>query len=132
MNQEQIKLYRTLLGDIKNRIRQAQTKAMLSVNAEMIALYWDIGKMIEQRQQSEGWSAAVIPRLSKDLRNELPEVKGFSERNIGRMLSFHRQYSILPQAVAKLGDGSSMPQSSTTVESLYELLFHIPWGATPS
>jgi len=132
MNQEQIKLYRTLLGDIKNRIRQAQTKAMLSVNAEMIALYWDIGKMIEQRQQSEGWSAAVIPRLSKDLRNELPEVKGFSERNIGRMRSFHRQYSILPQAVAKLGDGSSMPQSSTTVESLYELLFHIPWGATPS
>jgi hypothetical protein len=84
--------------------------------------------MIEQRQQSEGWSAAVIPRLSKDLRNELPEVKGFSERNIGRMLSFHRQYSILPQAVAKLGDGSSMPQSPTTVESLYELLFHIPWG----
>lgn len=57
--------------------------------------------MIEQRQQSEGWSAAVIPCLSKDLKDELPEVKGFSERNIGRMLSFHRQYSNLPQAVAK-------------------------------
>lgn len=127
MNQEQIKLYRILLGDIKNRIRQAQTKAMLSVNAEMIALYWDIGRMIEQRQQSEGWSAAVIPHLSKDLRNELPEVKGFSERNIGRMLSFHRQYSILPQAVAKLGDGSMMPESPTPAVS-YDLLFHIPWG----
>ena len=54
----------------------------------MLAMYWDIGRMIEQRQKLEGWGAAVIPRLARDIRNELPEVKGFSERNIGYMIRF--------------------------------------------
>jgi predicted nuclease of restriction endonuclease-like (RecB) superfamily len=101
-----ILLYANLLSDIKIRIRQAQVKATLSANAEMIIMYWDIGKMIHERQQQEGWSASIIPRLSRDLRNELPEVKGFSERNLGRMLAFFRNYqnieSFLPQPVAKM------------------------------
>ena len=74
--------YAGLLGDIKIRIRQAQIKATLSANAEMILMYWDIGRMILERQKREGWGAAVIPRLCRDIRNDLPEEKGFSERNI--------------------------------------------------
>ena len=101
-----ILLYANLLGDIKNRILQAQVKATLSANAEMIMMYWDVGRMVHQRQQHPGWAAAIIPNLSRDLRNELPEVKGFSERNLGRMLAFYRNYQdidlFLPQAVAKL------------------------------
>jgi len=85
---EEIALYRDLLGEIKNRVRQAQMRAALSANAEMILMYWDIGRMIAERQRLEGWGAGVIPRLSADLRNELPEEKGFSERNIKRMLRF--------------------------------------------
>lgn len=85
--------YADLLSAIKIRIRQAQTKAVLSANAEMILMYWDIGRIIDERQHREGWGSAVIPRLAKDLRNELPEVKGFSERNIGRMIAFYREYS---------------------------------------
>lgn len=57
-------------------------RAVLSANAELVRLYWDIGRMIDQRQQQEGWGAAVIPRLARELHNELPHVKGFSERNI--------------------------------------------------
>lgn len=76
-----IVLYANLLNDIKTRIRQAQVKATFSANAEMIMMYWDIGRMVHQRQQQAGWSAAIIPKLSRDLINELPEVKGFSERN---------------------------------------------------
>jgi hypothetical protein len=49
-------------------------------------MYWDIGRMIHQRQKEKGWGAGVIPRLAVDLKNELPEVKGFSERNIGYMI----------------------------------------------
>jgi hypothetical protein len=80
-----------LLGRIKQRIRQGQTRAMLSANAEMIMTYWDIGRMIQERQVREGWGTSVIPRLSRDLRNELPEVKGISERNIGYMIRFARK-----------------------------------------
>lgn len=73
--------YATLLGDIKQRVRHGQTRAMLAVNAELIRLYWDIGALIHARQQQESWGAGVIPRLARDLHNELPEEKGFSERN---------------------------------------------------
>jgi hypothetical protein len=54
-----IVLYANLLSDIKTRIRLAQVKATLSANAEMIKMYWDIGRMIHKRQQQEGWSAAI-------------------------------------------------------------------------
>ncbi len=97
--------YPALLSDIKQRIQSAQTRAMLAVNAELIRLYWEIGQMLDARQKNEGWGAAVIPRLARDIRNELPEVKGFSERNIKRMLAFYREYRELPfvpQAVAQM------------------------------
>ena len=76
---------------------------MLAVNAELIRLYWEIGQTLDARQKGEGWGAAVIPRLARDIRNELPEVKGFSERNIKRMLAFYREYrdlSFVPQTAA--------------------------------
>ena len=88
--------YDELLVEIKDRIRQGQTRAALSANAEMIVMYWDIGRMIHQRQKEKGWGAGVIPRLAVDLKNELPEVKGLSERNIGYMIRFAREYGTRP------------------------------------
>ncbi|MCY2945017.1 MAG: DUF1016 N-terminal domain-containing protein [Planctomycetota bacterium] len=105
--------FSNLLKEIKNRIQQAQTRAMLAVNAELVQLYWDIGSIIAARQQQEGWGAAVISRLSRELLNELPEVKGFSERNIGLMIAFYREYpnpaEFLQQAAAKRGTSSKVP-----------------------
>lgn len=116
MNQSELTFYRDLLGDIKTRVRQAQGRAVLSANAEMILMYWDIGRMIAARQETEGWGARVIPRLALDLKNELPEQKGFSERNIGRMIAFHRAYPILPQTAAK-STSPPLPQPQTTVDT---------------
>ena len=99
--------YARVLSDIKIRIRTAQVKATFAANQEMILLYWDVGRMIAERQKQVGWGAAVIPRLSRDIRNEMPEVKGFSERNIDRMIAFYREYpdfnnAISPTPLAKL------------------------------
>ena len=103
-----------LLREIKARIQQAQARAVLSVNAELVRLYWDIGRLIDTRQDREGWGAGVIPRLARELHNELPEEKGFSERNIGRMIAFFRAYPdparVLPQAAAKLPETAKVPQ----------------------
>lgn len=111
--------YANLLGRIKARIRQAQARAVLAANAEMVRLYWDVGRMLDERQEHEGWGAAVIPRLARDLHNELPEIKGFSERNLKRMLRFYRSYpapeSIVPRAVAQLPPDEP-------------LVWSIPWG----
>lgn len=144
--------YPALLADIRQRIRHAQTRAMLSVNAELIRLYWDIGGLIDRRQKQEGWGAAVIPRLARDLHNELPEEKGFSERNIKRMLAFYREYPHLaatslaanagkvPQAVAQIAAPGKGPQavaqdhrqpasgSEDTSALPPELLLSLPWG----
>ena len=91
----ELNIYSDLLVGIKNRVRQGQIKAYLAVNTELLATYWDIGKMIHERQQQEGWGKGVIPRLAIDLKNELSEVKGFSERNINYMLTFYKEYQSL-------------------------------------
>jgi predicted nuclease of restriction endonuclease-like (RecB) superfamily len=104
-----------LLSEVKQRIQLAQTKAVLAVNSELVRLYWDIGRIIDVRQRREGWGAGVIPRLAQELKNELPELKGFSERNIKRMLAFYRDYpdpdAIVPQAAAQLHSAPTSPQS---------------------
>ncbi|MCX6993579.1 MAG: PDDEXK nuclease domain-containing protein [Kiritimatiellaeota bacterium] len=140
--------YPRLLHDIKSRIRTAQIKATFSANREMILMYWDIGRMIVARQQKEGWGSAVIPRLSRDIRNEMPEVKGFSERNIGYMIRFAGEYGeplILQQPVAKLtgttkgpqlaaqiGHPEILPQAVAKTEGiltiLQQLVAELPWG----
>ncbi|CAN2050478.1 DUF1016 [Candidatus Magnetomoraceae bacterium gMMP-1] len=104
--------YNELLTTIKTRIRRAQVKAVLSANSTMLMMYWDIGRMIDERQQKEGWGSAIIPKLSKDIRNEMPEIKGFSVRNLQRMIRFYKEYSSLdikvPQAVAQLPWGHNI------------------------
>ncbi|MEO7309415.1 MAG: PDDEXK nuclease domain-containing protein [Chitinophagaceae bacterium] len=100
-------IYSGLLIEIKARVRKGQLLANLSANAEMLATYWDIGKMIHERQLEQGWGKGVIPQLAKDLKNDLAEMKGFSVRNIARMVSFYKEYpdySILPTPLAKLED----------------------------
>jgi predicted nuclease of restriction endonuclease-like (RecB) superfamily len=128
---DEVTLYKNLLLEIKQRIGEAQTRALLAVNAELLQLYWDIGQMINQRQRQEGWGAGIIPRLAIDLHNELPEVKGFSERNLKRMLAFYRAYPWLrvkvPQAVALLPD--PVPALAHNASMADEnLLWSIPWG----
>jgi len=121
--------YAALLTDIKQRIRHAQTRAMLAVNAELIRLYWEIGALIDARQRQEGWGAAVIPRLARDLHNELPEEKGFSERNIKRMLAFYREYPALefvPPPVAQSEASSNVPQAVALFTP--DLVMALPWG----
>lgn len=84
--------YNGLLAEIKDRIQTAQTRAMQAVNAELIQLYWQIGQLLAARQTQEGWGAGGIPRLAQDIRNELPEQKGFSERNLKLMMQLFRTY----------------------------------------
>mgnify|MGYP001598727222 CR=1 FL=1 len=105
-------MYADLLNAIKSRIRQAQTKATFAVNKELIFLYWDVGRMVCERQVEERWGASVIPRLARDLRNELPEVKGFSERNIKLMTQFHREYPFL-MGIGQRAVAQSQPDENT-------------------
>lgn len=134
--------FAALVTEVKGRIQAAQTRAVLAVNTELVRLYWDIGRIIDERQQREGWGAAVIPRLASELRNELPELKGFSERNIKRMLAFYREYSEpwkiqggqyvglpapekVPQPAAQIRSTTKVPQPAAQL--IESILWSLPW-----
>lgn len=84
--------YSELLAELKAQIRSAQLRAALSVNRELVLLYWRIGIQILESQRQEGWGSKVIDRLSRDLRIAFPEMKGFSPRNLKYMRSFAEAY----------------------------------------
>jgi predicted nuclease of restriction endonuclease-like (RecB) superfamily len=84
--------YGATLKSIQQRIRQERTRVILSANAALILLYWDIGKMIVDRQSREGWGAKVIDRLGRDLRKSFPEMQGFSTRNLELMRRFAQEF----------------------------------------
>ena len=77
--------YPRLMAELKAKIRSAQQTAHRVVNAQLIELYWTIGKAILERQNAEGWGAKVIDQLAVDLSLAFPDSKGFSRRNLHYM-----------------------------------------------
>lgn len=100
--------YAETLGDIKQRIQHERLRVVMAANSAMVLLYWDIGRLILERQEREGWGAKVIDRLAADLREAYPEMKGFSGRNLLFMRSFGEAY---PDA-----------------ERVKQLVSQLPWG----
>jgi predicted nuclease of restriction endonuclease-like (RecB) superfamily len=96
--------YPLLLSQVKERIRTAQYAALKAVNKELISLYWDIGQMIVERQEAEGWGKAIVERLSADLRNEFPGTGGFSVQNLWYMRQFYQEYSQSPKLQPLVGE----------------------------
>jgi predicted nuclease of restriction endonuclease-like (RecB) superfamily len=86
------KSYVELIQTLKQEIASARIRAHLSVNKEMISLYWRIGNQILERQDKEGWGTKVIENISHDLRKEFPEMKGLSSRNLVYMQTFAKAY----------------------------------------
>lgn len=80
--------YANLLSELKQRISEERLRVVLAANAAMILLYWDIGRIILERQDLEGWGAKVIDRLSADLRRAFPDMQGLSPRNLKYMRAF--------------------------------------------
>jgi predicted nuclease of restriction endonuclease-like (RecB) superfamily len=125
--------YGELLEDLKARIRTAQVKAALSVNRELIALYWHIGRSIVERQRAEGWGKAVVDRLANDLRREFPGMAGFSPRNIWYARSFYLAYETdaqkLQQPVAE-SDRSDLAPVARESDPIIppQAVAEIPWG----
>jgi predicted nuclease of restriction endonuclease-like (RecB) superfamily len=103
--------YGDWLTDLKGRIHNAQQRATLAVNRELVLLYWQIGQDILARQAEQGWGAKVIERLAHDLRSAFPEMKGFSPRNLKYMRAFAEAWpdaEFVQQAAAQLPWGHNL------------------------
>ena len=85
--------YSALLRKVKQRVQIAQQRAMYAANEEMLRMYWDIGEMLQQSQDADGWGKKTLQRLSVDLKNEYSEIKGFTVRNMQYMIQFYNEYN---------------------------------------
>lgn len=97
--------YAAALAYLKQQIQEARLKAVMAVNAEMIRVYWNIGKTISDKESKGGWGAKVIAKLSKDLTAAFPDMKGLSPRNLLYMRQFYDAYperEITQQPVAQI------------------------------
>ena len=89
--------YQSLLKSVKERIHKAQYDALKVVNKELIALYWDLGKMIVEKQQTLGWGKSVVENLASDLQKEFPGIGGFSTANLWRIRNIYLTYYDIPK-----------------------------------
>lgn len=103
--------YVQLLDTLKERIRTSRLRAALAVNEELILLYWEIGRDILDRQDSAGWGAKIVDRLSADVKHDFPEMTGFSPRNLKYMRALAEAFpnrEIVQQVIAQLPWGHAI------------------------
>jgi len=102
--------YREFIKDIKFKIQSSQIKASIKVNEELLKLYWDIAQMIVSKQKESSWGDGLVERISKDLKREFPDMKGFSKTNLLYMKKWYLFWNSEnpPQVVGEI--------------------FKIPWG----
>lgn len=96
--------YNETLASLKNEIRQAQARAAIAVNKELINLYWKVGKTIIEKQEVSGWGSKVIEKLAKDIQSDFPGLEGFSRTNIFRMRAFYQEYKLVPPLAGQLDE----------------------------
>ena len=140
--------YAEWVKSLSQRFRQSQIKAAVKVNSELLQFYWSLGKDIVEHDMENKYGSGFFKNLSLDLKDEFPDVKGFSPTNLGYIKRFYLMYSsafgIYPQLGGKClqtGDSSNYPQvegNSKLAESqdvegniiakVCRDLFSTPWG----
>jgi predicted nuclease of restriction endonuclease-like (RecB) superfamily len=103
--------YKNWLVELKSKIRSSQIKAAIAVNSELIAFYWELGKMISEKQTA--WGSKFLETLSKDLQDEFPEMKGFSVSNLKFCKLFFNYFSIRSQVENEIAEN---------------VVVKLPWG----
>ncbi|WP_394700593.1 YhcG family protein [uncultured Ilyobacter sp.] len=107
--------YHIFIKEIKEKVYRSQIKASISVNRELLNLYWEIAKGIVEKQRNSNWGDKVVERLSEKLKMEFPHMKGFSKRNIELMRKWYIYWN---------EDFTKQDVSQLSLENI----FQIPWG----
>ncbi len=129
--------YRKWLSELKLRVRSAQAKAAIAVNSVLIGFYWELGKMITEKENI--WGSKLIDQVAKDLKKEFPEMKGLSRSNLFYCKQFYFFYKneLLQQFVGHSDSGTDSFQRGTDtsneivqqpVGQIIQLVSKIPWG----
>lgn len=126
--------YKGWIKELKDKVRSAQIKAALAVNTELIRFYWELGKLITEKQETAKWGDKLINQVSKDLQEEFPDIKGLSSRNLKYCRHFFQFYGgavIGQQLVAQLQNADKQQNESIQQpvgQNVQQVVAQIPWG----
>ncbi|WP_196886226.1 YhcG family protein [Aureivirga sp. CE67] len=124
-NQEE---YKSWIQTLKSRVQFAKQKVALSVNQQLIELYWELGKEITTKMENAKWGSGVIDKISSDLRIAFPDMKGFSRRNIYAIKQWYtfysQKYAFVPQSVAQIPWGHHRMIVSK-IKDIDEAIFYV-------
>lgn len=81
--------YLEIVKSIRDEIKVAQYKAAVSVNRELIMLYYNIGRVINEHKS---WGNKFIDNLAADIKLSFPSATGYSVRNLKYMAKFAELY----------------------------------------
>lgn len=113
--------YPHLLRQVKQRVSQAQQRAIYAANEELLRMYWDIGEMLASAQELEGWGNGTLERLASDMRNLYPELKGFTVRNCQFMIQFFEEYNKELNMVKSITQPSAVQSDSNMKPAVSQL-----------
>lgn len=113
--------YKNWITELKNKIRSTQIKASIAVNTVLIEFYWEIGKMISEKENV--WGSKFLEKLSIDLKSEFPDLKGFSVTNLKYCKLFYNFFIIRPQSEDEI---KLSPQVGDEFQN--RIIAQLPWG----
>ena len=119
--------YRDWIGQLSNRYRRAQIKAAVAVNTEMLKFYWELGHDIIRMQSENKYGSHFFEKLSRDLKEAIPEAKGFSVKSLYYIKRFYLMYSkIFPQIEGK-SEATTRQDALAKFPQFEGIFFQIPW-----
>ena len=138
--------YKQWFQDLKSQIKKSQVRVSVSVNVQLILLYWELGKQIAEKQEQARWGSGLIDKLSKDLKIEFPEMTGLSRANLFRIVKFYKFYEpvmikdvFVAQAVRQFKGDEKVAQLVRQIQCIdnqkdnqnemtFPIFTLIPWG----
>lgn len=119
--------YKRFIQEIKRCIQSAQIKAAVSVNRELLRLYWDLAERMVAKQKETAWGDGFILQMSKDLQTEFPDMKGFSASNLKYMRQWYLYFEKSQQIVGQI---TQIPWGHnivivTKIKNVNEAIFYV-------
>ena len=97
---------------LKAKIRSARNKLVFSINSQILELYWELGRDMTERRQNSKWGDGFIQRLSEELKQDFPDLRSFSRRNLYAIMQWYgfysKKYQFVPHGVAQLPWGHNL------------------------
>ena len=112
------------IKDLSRRYRQSQIKAAVRVNEEMLRFYWELGRDIVERNAENYYGSKFYATLSRDLKEQLPDADGLSERN----LRYTKKFYLLYEEIAKMLQQVVADSNGQFLQQVAAKLFLLPWG----